>query len=122
MASSLAVGERAKVAFITALDDPQVDEARSGKNEPNRELVSFRSSVRAVPAWVTATNLREAKGSSRRNSCCDHDIEDSVEVDLIGFQPLPSSIKLSKITERVRVASLPPISYEYNVFSFFVHH
>ena len=112
-----AVERRPSVAFLTALNDGTPEDRHSSHSNTNYPTTdSGSTSTAPSPASETATptvcgvsasdtgsNSRVeslSRGEGRRG----RDVK-SAEVDVVGYQPLPDSVDMSSITEKVRRAS-----------------
>lgn len=90
---------RPSVAFFTALDD------NKGSVDTGMDSLSTTTSTLQVAPGCSesGSNANSRVDSLSRDSRRGRDVK-SAEVDLVRYQPLPGSVKLASVTEKVRAA------------------
>lgn len=97
---------RPSVAFLTTLDDDRgftgADTLPNNQNERTVDSLSTSASTLQVAPGCSesGSNSNSRVESLSKDSRRGRDVR-SAEVDLIGYQPLPGSIRLASVTEKV---------------------
>lgn len=101
-----AEGKRPSVAFLTTLDDNKgsavTDTLPNNQNDQTVDSLSTSTSTLQVAPGCSesGSNSNSRVESLSRDSRRGRDVK-SAEVDLIRFQPLPGSVRLANVTEKV---------------------
>lgn len=101
-----AEGRRPSVAFLTTLDDTKgsavTDTLPNNQNDQTVDSLSTSTSTLQVAPGCSesGSNSNSRVESLSRDSRRGRDVK-SAEVDLIRYQPLPGSVRLANVTEKV---------------------
>ncbi|CAM9908056.1 unnamed protein product, partial [Scytosiphon promiscuus] len=87
--------KRPSVAFLTALEDNN-----NNRQDADHTVDSVSTSTMAPGCSESGSNSNSRLESLSRDSRRGRDVKNA-EVDLVGYQPLPKSVRLASITEKV---------------------